>query len=168
MLGYVYLMPFNIIYSVVVVLRCYWYFTRKSTSGEVIWIFKKSQRKKIMDILLWTNTGLLGAFFVWKILSVEMSTANIVCSSIFGIILIALIILENLPQKICENGLVTQRGFVAWSKMKSVKESKKADVVLIGAHEQANFEEKIYCRSEDKEELENYIRERIAEVQLEN
>lgn len=44
----------------------------------------------------------------------------------------AVIILENKPQKICENGILVQSGLVAWDKIKEIKPvDEKDDVIKI-------------------------------------
>lgn len=94
---------------------------------------------------------------------------RVTCGLLF-VELVLVIILQNCSQKIYENGLKTQRGYIAWNKIQSVKESEADDIIIIKSEKLSlpNYEDKIYCRSEEKEELENYIQRKIEEVNLRN
>ncbi len=69
-------------------------------------------------------------------------------------------------RKFMKMALKFSGGYIAWNKIQSVKESDEDDIIMIKSEtlRLPDLEEKIYCRSEEKEELENYIRRRIEEI----
>lgn len=161
---YTYLLPFCIIYGFKLMID--FRFLRKNISGEVIRIIQKSQRKKKIDVLISIQGFFLGGIPAGYVLIREMRMINRVTCVLFLIEMVLVIILQNYPQKIYENGIKVQRGYIAWNKIQSVKESDEDDIIMIKSEtlRLPDFEEKIYCRSEEKEELENYIRRRIEEI----
>ena len=161
---YTYLLPFCIIYGFKLMID--FRFLRKNISGEVIRIIQKSQRKKKIDVLISIQGLFLGGIPAGYVLIREMRMINRVTCVLFLIEMVLVIILQNYPQKIYENGIKVQRGYIAWNKIQSVKESDEDDIIMIKSEtlRLPDLEEKIYCRSEEKEELENYIRRRIEEI----
>lgn len=161
---YTYLLPFCTIYGFKLMID--FHFLRNNNSGEVIRIIQKSQRKKKIDVLISIQGLFLGGIQAGYVLIREMRMINRVTCVLFLIEIVLVIILQNYPQKIYENGIKAQRGYIAWNKIQSVKESDEDDIIMIKSEtlRLPDFEEKIYCRSEEKEELENYIRRRIEEI----
>lgn len=170
----VFLIAISIAYAVVLAIKFYSYFIRKNVSGGVVRTIKTSRRRKTIEILLWSGILFMAGAIVWIVLAPGISRTGIIFSAIFLAELMLLAVLENSSQKICVNGIITsasvlpQKRSVLWSEIKSLSESGRGEVILLEDSGKASMKVKIYCRSEDKKGLENYIRKRIAEVKLEN
>ncbi|GEM_PF-3855853 len=162
-----YLMSISIAYTIVVGIKFYKYFRRKRISGEVVQIIRKPWKRQFMEILLGTGVILTGAVLVWLVLSLKISRVGIIAGIIFLVELILMEVMENSPQKICSGGIITsnpmlpQKKFLRWEEIKSVSESNRSDCILIEDSEGGTLRTKIYCRPEEKEALETYIRDKI-------
>ena len=136
------------------------YYVSKYVSGDTVWILKKIPRRTftivamgIVCIYFWVER-IFRAMDIFAVIQSAVLIIETMCISFFGV----------LPQKICENGIVTQEGFIEWSMIHRVIETEKEDRIGLKLERQIENEIYVYCPGEEKAKLERYIQERIKKV----
>lgn len=136
---------------------CY-YFGDEARSGQTIYKVRKPGQFIAASALLYIALLLLCIYGIWTGSTKE---------SMYFILLFAELIvcffIDCLPQRICENGIRTSLGFVPWSSIHKVRNSGKKHVVKVDIHGKKRAK-KIYCRPEEKGQLEKLILDK-AETQ---
>lgn len=139
------------------------YYVSKSISGDTVWVLQKSSRRTfailtvgIVCMCFWAER-IFRAMDIFTVIQSAVLIIEIIFISFFGV----------LPQKICENGILSQEGFIEWSMILRVMETKKEDRVGLKLARQVENEIYVYCRREEKDKLERYIQERIKRMYIE-
>ena len=142
-----------------IIWRLKMYFVREEISGETVWSLQKEPRQ--------VNGGLILCaaciFFGGRRISEAASLIDIIVDIIIIAQGVVLAWLSTLPQKVCVNGILTQQGFIEWPMIRKVKDCEKKNIVLIRLNRQTGNEISVYCREDEKEKLEAYIRRNIIE-----
>ena len=88
----------------------------------------------------------------------------VIFSVLMAEILIMTIIIRILPQRIYENGILLNIGFIEWSDIQSVKEGSEADekiMLRLRKQRYGTRDAAIYCLQGMRPMLEEYIKDRI-------
>ena len=182
-----YISRYFILYQVFILgLICrqwYYHFGNEARSGQTIYKIRKPRQVIAVNAGLYVVLLLLCIYGIWIGRTKE--------STYFFILLFAELVvgflIDCLPQRICENGIRTYQGFVPWPSIYKIRDSGKKHVIMIlyraepdearqcGASDIRDARKgidihgkkrskKIYCRPEEKEQLEKLILEK-AETQ---
>lgn len=159
-----YISRYFILYQVFILgLICrqwYYHFGNEARSGQAIYKIRKSGQLIAASAVLYVVLLLLCIYGIWIGKTKE--------STYFLILLFAELVvgffMDCLPQRICENGIRTYQGFVPWSSIHKVRNSGKKHIVKVDIHGKKRTK-KIYCRPEEKGQLEKFILERARTQQ---
>lgn len=120
-----------------------------------------------MEILLGTGVILTGAVLVWLVLSLKISRVGIIAGVIFLVELILMEVMENLPSKNLFRWNYNVQSDAASEEISAVGGDKicvriqPERLYFDRDSEGGTLRTKIYCRPEEKEALETYIRDKI-------
>ena len=161
----VYAVFFQIIACLIIIRSFYHYFGKEKLSGETFRKVRGSKMRTIIRTIYFFVIVVVCGFCIWKMFWRGMETiyTDYLYLTFLGIEFIVALWLDMLPQRFCENGILGYRGFTPWSAMQGIVTSRRKSVIIIKVHEQVNYREEISCRSEEKEELERLIMEKIEE-----
>lgn len=138
----------------------YYYFGNEARSGRLIVQVRKPAQLIAANAVLYIALLFLCIYGIW--------TGETKESTYFFILLFAEVFvgffIDCFPQRICENGIRTSQGFVPWSSIYKVRNSEKKYAIMIEVHGKKRAK-KIYCRPEEKGQLEKFILERARTQQ---
>lgn len=146
---------------------CYCYFGKRELYGETLYKVHGSKMRTAVHLGGLVLVLVLWGYCVRKIFGDSMETVFIDYIYLALLLVEAIVagIMDVRPQKIYENGILGYKGFIPWSDMRGILDSKRKSVILIKAkaNGRINYREEISCRPEEKEALEKYILKKIEE-----
>lgn len=156
---------FQIILCLIIIRGFYHYFGKRKLSGETFREVRGSRMRMIIRTAYFLIFVVVCGLSIWKMFQEGIETIYTDYRYLAVLIIEFLIALwqDALPQKFCENGIIGYRGFIPWSAMRGILDSKRKSVIIIKVHERVNYREQISCRPEEKEELERLIMKKIEE-----
>lgn len=138
------------------------YFPKKEKTGEFVMTLRKSPETMIKEGIV------CGGIII--IMSSRFMTQGrelihmVVVSVLTAEMIIMFIIIRFLPQRLYENGILLNTGFIPWSDIQSIKEGGDMDDRLclrLNKQRYGSREVTIYCMSGMRPMLEEYIKKRI-------
>lgn len=138
------------------------YFPKTEKTGEYVMTLSKSHQTMLKD-----GVVCVGIIIIMSHRFIAQNRSGIhmvIFSVLMAEILIMTIIIRILPQRIYENGILLNTGFIEWSDIQSVKEGSEADekiMLRLRKQRYGTRDAAIYCLQGMRPMLEEYIKDRI-------
>lgn len=151
-----------VLLGIIVLISFKKYFVKQEKTGKLVFELQKSP-KKIASI----GSGIVFLIFV-RLHRIDRSTQyndlflSILMTLVQLELIVVLVIQALLPQKVFENGILCNNGFIPWSKVKRIKPveemDEKIDLVI---REKDNFtrQAELHCLPGMAPQIADYIRE---------
>ena len=136
------------------------YYVAESISGSTVRTLEKSPDYKMKGAV---SSALLIFICAFRIFREASGLYEMIPKILIIVEILVLMMLWMKPYKVCENGLITQKGFISWNMIRSIKASSQNGKIVLKLKRQTDNEITLYCRKEDRDWIGNYIWERIAE-----
>lgn len=137
------------------------YFGKKSEAGANIFNVFVPVKHNIIKVGVYAVIFLSWFYIRVIVIGGDFKKVDLVYAVILLAELILAIILDCLPQQICENGIITHRGFMPWTKIQSVEPTEKAEVVQLKVAEKTGYFQQIFCVSGEKQQIQEYVEEHM-------
>lgn len=118
---------YQMIFCPKIIWGCYCYFGKRELYGEALYKIYGSRMRTAVHLVSFVLVLVLWGYCVWKIFEGNMETIFI------DYIYLALLLVEAIvagvmdvrPQKVYENGILGYKGFIPWSDMRGILDSKR-------------------------------------------
>lgn len=151
----------QILIGIILIIECYLYLGKKGEAGEVVKSVFVPLKYNAIKVLVYSAIFLVWFYVRVLLIPEDYTKMDLIYAAVLLAELIIAIVLDNLPQQICENGIITHRGYMAWSQIQSVEISEKPEIVQLKVKEKAGFMQQIFCVEADKRAIEEYVSEHM-------
>lgn len=155
----------QIIIGVMLVLECYFYFGKKSAAGNLIQCVPTPMKRNIIKVVGYAIIFL--AWFYMRVMVIDLpySQTDLICAAVLMAELIFAILLDHFPQQICENGIITHRGYMSWEQIELVDDCDRPEVIQLKNGEKKGYFQQVFCCENEKKHLEEYVKEHISYIE---
>lgn len=151
----------QMIIGIFLLVQCRLYFGKKSEAGANIFNVFVPLKHNVIKVALYAAIFLVWFYIRVIVIGGDFKKMDLVCAVILLAELILAIIFDCLPQQICENGVLTHRGFMPWTKVQSVEATEKSEVIQLRVDEKAGYFQQIFCVSGEKQQIQEYVEEHM-------
>lgn len=155
----------QIIIGVMLVLECYFYFGKKSAAGNLIQCVPTPMKRKMIKVVGYAIIFLAWFYMRVMVMDIPYSKTDLIYAAILMAELIFAILLDHFPQQICENGIITHRGYMSWEQIELVDDCDRSEVIQLKNGEKKGYFQQVFCCENEKKHIEEYVKAHISYIE---